>query len=396
MILLKNCRLVPYLTEEYKGETADILIDGKTIVGIYPCGQETIENAEQIDLDGKTVLPGYFDLHAHLMCVNENWDYLMNRPQNTYLMDTAAYAKEYLKQGFTTIRDCGCDYYASVAVRDAINKGILTGTRVITSGKILTPTTRGNSSFGTLYEEVDGAEAMLKACRTEHAQGVDFIKYMATGSVLNLGGDPGQFISSPEELRAVVEAADSLGLYVAAHCHGTKGIKEAIKAGIRTIEHATYMDKECVELILKRGNTTSTIPTLAINFGILNDYSSPTLPEFKEKALAVTKSMVASLKMCMEAGVLVGFGTDLDLESASAHPCVEFIARSSFGIENKDILLQATINSAKIAGVSDKLGTVCVGKYADLVVIEGNPDEDMSCMQNYPYMVFKEGKRFVE
>ena len=113
------------------------------------------QGAKTLDIKGMTLLPGFFDLHAHLMVVNQDWNYLMLRPQNQYLMDCVRYAKEYLRLGFTTIRDCGNDYYASVAVRDYIADGTITGSRVITSGKILSPTTKGNSSFGTLYKEVD-------------------------------------------------------------------------------------------------------------------------------------------------------------------------------------------------------------------------------------------------
>lgn len=201
---IKKLPPYPYLTDGYSNPTADIFIDGKSIRGIYRCGTQSCEDAECYDLNGKTVLPGYFDLHAHLMFTNQNWEYLMHRNESAYVMDSAAYAKTYLKLGYTTIRDAGNDYYASVTVRDNINRGVLTGARVITSGKILTPTTRGNSSFGTLYKEIDGAEAMLKACREECAAGVDFIKYMCTGAMLNLGGVPGQIVTTPEELRAIV------------------------------------------------------------------------------------------------------------------------------------------------------------------------------------------------
>ncbi len=396
MTVLKNCRLIPFLTEGSDLRMADIVIDDGKISSLEPCGRNSYEGIDCIDVGGKTAMPGYFDLHAHLMFSCQNWEYLIHRPQNIYLMETAAYAKQYLKLGYTTIRDAGNDHYASVTVRDYIANGTLTGARVITSGKILSPTTKGNSSFGTLYKEIDGPEAMLKAVREEVAAGVDFIKYMSTGAVLNLGGVPGQMITTPEELRAIVEAADRLGTYVASHCHGTQGIKEAIKAGIRTIEHASYMDEECVELILKGGNVISTIPTLAVTYSLRNEYSGPVLPEFREKSMDAEKHMAASMRMCCEGGVLVGFGTDLDLENAAQHPGIEFLARAEHGIDPETVLKQATINSAKIVHMEDRLGTICRGKLADIVIIDGKPDEDLSCMVNYPAMVFKEGKRIVD
>ena len=163
MTILHNCRLVSALTEDYDGEFADVTLENGRIEGIYPVGQAPAhQGAKTLDIKGMTLLPGFFDLHAHLMVVNQDWNYLMLRPQNQYLMDCVRYAKEYLRLGFTTIRDCGNDYYASVAVRDYIADGTITGSRVITSGKILSPTTTGNSSFGSLYKEVDTPSEMMK------------------------------------------------------------------------------------------------------------------------------------------------------------------------------------------------------------------------------------------
>lgn len=312
---------------------------------------------------------------------------------NEYVLNSARYAKKYLELGFTTIRDCGNDFYASVAVRDYINNGTLTGCRVITSGKILTPTTRGNSSFGSLYKEVDSPADMLRVCRQETEQGVDFIKYMCTGAVLNLGGVPGMMVTTPAELRAVVDAAETLGTYVAAHCHGTQGIKEAVKAGVKTIEHASYMDEESAELMLKYG-TFGTVPTLAMPYTLAKDYSGATLPEFVAKSSDAIRHTVDSMKLAAQAGVTVGFGTDLDLENASKYLGIEFEARAEYGLDNLTILRQATIESAKIVKLDDKLGTIKAGKLADLVVIDGKPDEYITAMKQYPAHVFKAGVEF--
>ena len=394
MLILKNCRLIPELTEGFEGSAADLVIDGEIIEGTYPPGKApAVENCEVLDVKDMTVLPGFFDLHAHLPVVSQDWNYLMLIPQNEYVLNSARYAKKYLELGFTTIRDCGNDFYASVAVRDYINNGTLTGCRVITSGKILTPTTRGNSSFGSLYKEVDSPADMLRVCRQETEQGVDFIKYMCTGAVLNLGGVPGMMVTTPAELRAVVDAAETLGTYVAAHCHGTQGIKEAVKAGVKTIEHASYMDEESAELMLKYG-TFGTVPTLAMPYTLAKDYSGATLPEFVAKSSDAIRHMVDSMKLAAQAGVTVGFGTDLDLENASKYPGIEFEARAEYGLDNLTILRQATIESAKIVKLDDKLGTIKAGKLADLVVIDGKPDEDITAMKQYPAHVFKAGVEF--
>lgn len=394
MLTLKNCRLIPELTEGFDGNAADLVLEGSKIEGIYPAGMAPAgESCEVLDIKGMTVLPGFFDLHAHLCLFNQDWNYLMLMPQNEYVLNSARYAKKYLELGFTTVRDCGNDFYASVAVRDYINNGTLTGCRIITSGKILTPTTRGNSSFGSLYKEVDSPADMLRVCRQEVEQGVDFIKYMCTGAVLNLGGVPGMMVTTPAELRAIAEAAETLGTYVAAHCHGTQGIKEAVKAGIKTIEHASYMDEESAELMLKHG-TFGTVPTLAMPYTLARNYSGTTQPEFVDKASDAIGHMVNSMKLAAQAGVTVGFGTDLDLENAAKYPGIEFEARAEYGIDNLTILRQATIESARLVRLDDMLGSIKAGKLADLVVIDGKPDEDISAMKQYPAHVFKGGVEF--
>lgn len=393
MIVLRNCRLVSALTEGYEEKLGDIIIEGKEIKDIRPVSTEYGPDAEVMDMAGATVLPGFFDLHAHLMFANQDYNASMMRSQNQYLLDCMKYAQVYLKHGYTTIRDCGNDYYAGVAVRDAVDEGIIEGTRVITSGKIVSPIAKGNSSFGTLYEEVDRPDEMMRICRNEMAHGVDFIKYMITGAVLNESGVPGEMVTTPGEIKAIVDAAETLNTYVAAHCHGTEGIKQAVIHGVRTIEHASYMDEDCINLILKHGCKSSLVPTLSIAYSLYNHFFEGSIKqEFIDKSRVACAHMMDGIKMAEEAGILVGWGTDLDRENFEKYPGLEFIGRSEIDISNETILKEATVNSAKILGLDDKLGTIKVGKYADLVVIDGKPDEDLSAMKKLPLYVFKEGR----
>lgn len=392
MFVIKNCRLIPELTEGFDGQMADIVVDGKYISEILPAGTANYEAAEVIDGQGMTVLPGFFDLHAHLMFKNQDYYASMMRGQNEYLVDCMEYAGVYLKHGYTTIRDCGNDFYAGIAVRDAVNKGIVKGPHIITSGKIISPVAKGNESFGSLYWETDNPADMLHIVRTETAKGVDFIKYMVTGAVLNEGGVPGELITTEEEIRAITDAAEKLGTYVAAHCHGTEGIKLAVKNGIRTIEHASYVDEECVELMLKRTDLIATVPTYSIAYTLYKElYEGGVLPEFVEKSRVACASMARGVAMCEAAGVLVGWGTDLDRQMFERFPGLEFVARNEMGRPNVESLKEATINSAKIIGEDHLRGTIKVGKYADLTIFSGNPDEDMTVMKNLPKYVLREG-----
>lgn len=391
MLLLKNCRLVEALVEGYADEYCDLLIEDKKIKGILPLNSH-LEGAFEIDVQMATVLPGFFDLHAHLMFKHQDYSALLVRNQNETLVDGISYAKAYLKHGFTTIRDCGNQYNIGVAIRDAIDSGVIQGPRVITSGKILTPTAKGNKSFGILYREIDKPEDALGACRVQMSQGVDFIKYMITGAVLNEGGDPGALISTSEEIVAMSRAADSLGTYVAAHCHGKQGIMLAVLGGIKTIEHASYLDQECIELIHKHGNGTAIVPTLSIAHSILYDPLHSVQAEFSQKAEFAYQAIKKSLRGAVDNEIAVGFGTDIDYETFVKNPGLEFLARTKAKLSEIQVLKQATIESAKILNLENELGTVKEGKTADLIVVQGKPDQDIACLAKKPVFVIKSGK----
>lgn len=395
MLILRNCRVVPELTEGYDGSMCDIVIDGKNILDIVPCDQNKYigENAEVCDINGMTVLPAFFDLHAHLMFSHQDYYALELKPNNDYMLDCIEHAAMYLRHGYTTIRDCGNDMYVGVAVRDGVRRGLFPGARVITAGKIISPTAKGNASFARLYWEVDDPSQMMHIVRKEANESVDFIKYMITGAVLNEGGVPGELVTTDQEVAAITRAAETLGMYVAAHCHGTEGIKMAVRNGIKTIEHASYMDEECIEMMLRRTDGVATVPTYAIAYTLFKEmYPGGVLPEFVTKARDACAHMAIGLRMSEEAGITVGWGTDLDMMLFDRYPGLEFLARKEFGTDEMTLLKEATINSAKIAGLDDVLGTVKAGKLADLTVIDGKPDQDISVMGTLPRFVFKEGR----
>lgn len=396
MIVLKNCRLVTQLTEGFDGSKADVVVDGDRITDILPAGtRDEWADAQVIDVAGKTLLPGLIDLHTHLYFTNENIDWLSAKSSVNTVIDCASYALDKLKYGYTTLRDCGGAFGAHIAVRNGINRGVLEGPRVIASGHCVTPTTKGNDAFGELYLEFDDPAQARGVVRRELADGADFIKYMATGAVLNLGGEPGAMISTETELSALVEAAEENGTYVAAHCHGTRGIIACAKTGVRTIEHASYLDETALEAILDAGNKSAIVPTLAIVYAILDPAITPGLPaEIIEKTTAARDAMLKGAKLAYDNGVQVGWGTDIDQESFDKAPFLEFTARADMGLAPIQILRQATIDSARIIGIDDAVGTLKKGKVADLIVMDGNPDEDINVMQQAPALVFAHGKRF--
>lgn len=392
MLILQNARLIPELTEGFDGIRADIVIKDGEIDSILPAGSATME-AETLDLAGKTLLPGFFDLHMHLYFSSDNFAAVALRGQTGYVLDSIQYAKAMLRQGFTTIRDAGNPYYIANAVRDAVAAGVVAGPRILASGAILTPYAKGNDSFPHLYKELNSPAEMLAACRYEHAQGVDYIKYMATGSVANLTGEPGELITSQEEVDALQAAAESVGTPVMVHCHGKEGILYCARAGVATIEHASMIDDECIDVILRKNGKTAIVPTLDPVINIHRGDDGGAMPPIIQQKIDQVYAQTEKLIAASRAGILTGWGTDVSMEFFDANPGYEFDARREIGYTNMEMLKQVTINSAKILGLDERLGSIKAGKLADLVVIDGNPDEDISAMLQYPCAVFKEGMR---
>lgn len=397
MIALRNCRLVPELTEGFDGTCADVYIKGNKIFAVreagtdFPCQEEL----QEIDGTGKTLIPGLIEMHAHLYGFIFNPYELQCMPESKIIFGVVDFANEYLRQGYTMIRDCGSSYNAVASVRDAINSGIIKGPRLVSCGLIITPTETGNDTFSDLYLEADGPEEIRKACRTELRKGNDFIKLMVSGSFMNEGAEPGVQITEPEEIEAAVAAAGRKGTYVCAHCHGTSAIRDAIAAKVRTIEHGTFLDDECVEM-LRDSQDTFLVPTGAVGLYCLDTSNGDVSKELYEKSKAAAQIEIDNINKAYKAGLKLGFGSDIDLVALREHPGYEFIARKEYyTFDDLDILLQATRNSAEIMGFGDCLGTVKEGKLADLVLTEGNPDQDIYVLTKPPVHVIKDGEILV-
>ncbi|UXM93484.1 metal-dependent hydrolase family protein [Paenarthrobacter sp. JL.01a] len=389
-MILRNCRLVPALVDDFSESTADVVIEEGRIIGITPTGDRPAA-ADDLDLDGRWLLPGLIDLHVHLYLPNGNFDTLERRSHADVIIDVIEHAQARLMYGYTTVRDCGASGFANSAVRDAVKRGVVMGPTIFSSGRIISPTTRGNSITQSVYVEADGVDAVVRACREEIAHGADFIKYMATGSIANPGGEPGMMITTEAELVALVESARLQNSYVAAHCHGKEGIIAAARAGVRTIEHASFLDDEAIKVLLDYG--TAIVPTMSVAHSALARAAA------NEGAHGIDDEQIKSffdacregVKNAYEAGVPVAWGTDFGLSGLRKFGNVEFTLRKAFGFTPEELLRQATIDSAQILGIQDDVGSIAVGKLADLIVVERNPLEDIDVMVAAPQMVFAKG-----
>ena len=393
MILFKNCRLIPELTEGFDGAYADVLVSDKHLIEkIAAPGEIPAPDCQIIDANGMTLLPGFFDLHMHSFLTNLDFKDLSQKSVMDTCFDSYAFAREYLKQGYTTLRDAGSPYNIPAGLNRAANRGIINIPQIISSGLILTPTEVGNDTFKTIYYEVDSPYEVRKACREQFDSGNQVIKYMVTGAYLNESGNPGDLIATEDELREAVKIAKMKNSYVMGHAHGAEGIKMGIRVGLRTIEHGSFIDDEAIEM-LKDSDCTWLVPTAAIGLACMDDDGAVLSDDAMDKAQKYEMAEKNCVNKAYRAGLKLGFGSDIDYINFTKHPGMEFYARTDwYDFDYKDILLQATKYSAEIAGLDDCKGTIKVGKNAELVFVDGKPDEDIYVMKKLPRYVYYRGE----
>lgn len=390
-MLLNHCRLIKELSGNIATEDGAVEIKNGKITAVYEKAVEAYDG-RTIDCDGRTLMPGLMDIHTHLIGIRYYTPELMKSPIRLF-MQTAEVTKKYLDYGFTTVRDCGTPMRAANFVRDGIEHGLIEGPRVVSSGCILSPTEiEEMDSIYEMYQWADGADAMRKAARKELAEHADYIKIMASGSAFHKQGIPVQPIITEAEIRAAVDVAEMKDTYVGAHAHGDGAIRLCVDCGVRTIEHASFIGEETLEAAQKKGDVYL-VPTLSAMYQ--NPAQTPPEMEF---LLDKLKNMLEISSVCIknayEAGMKLGFATDSTVGMDQYEEGIEFRFRSELcGMSNVDILLQATKVNAEIIGLADTVGEIRENLSADLIIVDGKPDEDISVMYHKPEMVFKSGKR---
>ena len=246
MLILRNSRLIPELTEGFCNNYGDIIIENGIIQEIKPA--KTASGNSVIDMDGKTVIPGLIEGHLHLDLSGMD-TFEENTLTDAYRTMRALHlAQNNLSKGYTTVRDLGDRNNIVLGLAQAIDEDLVCGPDILASGRIISPTEAGNDFFGDMYYEADSPDEYTKAVRRQYQLGAKWIKIMGTGAVMNPGAVPGQPIIYEKELKAACQAAKYVNLPVAVHCHGTEGIKMCIRNGVRTVEHSTIMDDECIRM----------------------------------------------------------------------------------------------------------------------------------------------------
>ena len=341
------------------------------------------QGARQINLGDSTLLPGFIDLHTHLTGRSDvHWeDALVKTTPPEDALWGAHWALVTLLAGFTTVRDMGPDWpYTDVALRNAIDAGAVPGPRMLVAGAYVSSTGgAGDALQFSPYVQVplvhnlaDGPTEITKAVRTNFKNGADFIKILATGAVLSKGIMPGAQQYSEEELRAAVVEAQRWGRDVAAHAHGTEGIKAAIRAGVHTIDHGSGLDDEAIALLKTHPNTYY-VPTLALMSANLDEKRPTVIPPAEMERMRQLRAMAeAAFRRALAAGLPIGLATDAPVLPHGLN-AREFRTRVALGEKPMASLVSATRINSEIIHWQDRLGTVEAGKLADLVAVPGNP-----------------------
>ena len=348
-------------------------------------------DAKVIDLGDATLLPGLIDLHTHLTIrMGVHWeDALAKTTPGHDALWGARNALVTLRAGFTTCREMGPTWpYVDVDLRNAINDGAVPGPRLLVAGNYVSSTGgAGDAKQFSIYLDAplvknlaDGPDEITKAVRTNFKNGADFIKIMATGAVLSKGIEPGRQQYSDEEIKAAVVEATRWGGQVAAHAHGAAGIKAAIRAGARTVDHGSDLDDEAIALIKASNRKTYYVPTLSALDAIEQNGVKNNIPESeRERSRKMRGIMFAGFKRALAAKLSIGFGTDAGVIEHGEN-WKEFVVRHSLGEPTAAAIVAATSLNAEIIGWNDRVGTVEAGKFADLIAVPGDPLQDITLL----------------
>lgn len=344
-------------------------------------------SGEIVDFSDKTVMPGMINCHTHicLIPVSDSDEFLKySVPERTII--AADNAKKYLLSGVTTIRDLGGVDGIDLVIRDYIKNGTIEGPDILASGQLLTMTGGHGHSMGI---ECDGVDECRKAARLQMKKGADIVKIMATGGVLTKGVEPGQSQLNEDEINAAVIEAHKAGKKTAAHAQGAQGIKNAIKAGIDSIEHAFYLDDEGIEMMLERG--VFLVPTLAPPYFIYENREAME-PEFVRKISQSAQSHKNGLKKAIKAGVKIAAGTDGGTPfNLHSNTYKEIQLLSENGMTNYQAIIAGTRYAAECLGLDDR-GTLEVGKKADFIVLDESPLDNINTLSNVQ-QIYKAGKK---
>lgn len=370
-----------------------ILISGDRITGVEP-GFVTPTGAEVIDLSNQTVLPGLIDSHTHLGGFRGGIS-AAGHPLNLGdgVLSSIPRAQAYLQHGFTTVRNVGAAQGGDIALKRAIDAGLIEGPRMWVSLEPLGPT-QGHSDRRNgqdpdirnphwMRSVVDGPDEVRRRVREHRQRGADLIKIMPSGGVGSIGDDPSHQLMTDEEIRVAIETAHALGMTVAAHAQGDSAVAAASRLGVDSIDHGTMATPETLRLM--RENGTYLVPTIIVSLNAFEnaDAREAERPTTGEKVRVLWPLKLQMVAEAYRAGVPIAFGTDQPAEEAVR----EFGLMASVGMSPMDIIQSATRNAADLLGQSDNLGSIQAGRYADIIAVDGDLLADITELETVDFVM---------
>jgi len=376
-----------------------VIIEDDRITGVQ-AGFAEVEGATVIDLRNSFVMPGLMDMHVHLqgqLGPNNDRDALKMSDQ-LMQMRSIHYAMNTLMAGFTTVRDVGSSPQEMYAMRDAINNGWIDGPRIIAAGGV--GITGGHADISGVSPDLmelytspnvcDGPYDCRRAARNAIKYGADLVKITSTGGVMTQRATGTGQQMEMDELEEIVRAAERMGRKVASHAHEEAGIIAALKAGVHSIEHGTYTGPQAIRLFKETGAylvptllAGKTVATLAVE----SDFMAP---EVVEKAIRVGNDMAGNFEKAHKAGVRVAYGTDSGISPHGTN-AQEALLMVEAGMSEMDVIVSATLNAADLINMSDAIGTIESGKFADIIAVDGSPLDDISQLLDVDF-IMKGGK----
>ena len=381
-VLFRNANVLDVVAGEIRGDRS-VLVRGTKIEEIEGPGLALPPNTRELDVHGMTLLPGLVDAHVHATAVTSDLSALTRWAPSYVALRTGQFLSAMLMRGFTTIRDGGG---ADFGLAQASREGVLPAPRIFFCGRALsqtgghgdmrTPgddsTFEGYTGLGTIC---DGVAAVRRAARNEIRKGANHVKIMVSGGVASPTDRISSTQFSEEEITAAVEEAEAASLYVMAHAYTARSINRAVKCGVTSIEHGNLLDETCIGPLLERD--AFLVPTLVTYWALARDKS---LPAWLHAKLAeVLDAGIRALELAHRRGVNLAFGTDL-LGAMHEHELTEFALRGEVQ-PAADVLRAATVNAAKLLRMEGQLGVVAPGALADLIVVDGNPLENLAVLQ---------------
>lgn len=393
---------------------ATVILKNGRIDAVVPAAQEPKPEwlpkdakVEVIDASGKFVLPGLIDCHVHLTSRYDEGQRmrLVSESNSLVTLRAAENARVTLEAGFTTVRDLGAKAPETIfALRDAINMGLAKGPRIVAAGHAISITGGHGDATSGFRSDVwdmearsegiaDGPDACIKAVRTQIKQGADVIKLTATGGVLSASAAGLRQHFTQDELNAIVTAAHMMSRKVAAHAHGSDGIKAALVAGVDSIEHGTFLDDAAIDMLkngahLKTNTKQYLVPTMLAAQTVAENAEKPGyyMAVVAAKARIVGPRLKESVKKAHAAGVLIAFGTDCGVSEHGIN-AREFALMVDAGMTPTETLVAATVTAADLLGLSEEIGTLEAGKAGDLIIVASDPTKDVATLTDVKVVV---------